>query len=42
MGEVGNTYSILVGKPEGGDNLGAKRIWEDNFKMDLVKLDVRM
>jgi hypothetical protein len=36
MGEVRNTYSILVGKPEQRRQLGRpKRRWEDNIGMDL-------
>jgi hypothetical protein len=36
MGEMRNTYSILVGKPEGKRPLGRPRHgWVDNIKMDL-------
>jgi hypothetical protein len=35
-GRKRNTYSILVGKPEGKTPLGIhRRRWEDNIKMDL-------
>jgi hypothetical protein len=36
MGENGNAYSILVGKPERKRPLGRPRFrWVDNIKMDL-------
>jgi hypothetical protein len=36
MGEVRNTYSISVGKPEGKRSLRRpRRKWEDNIRMDL-------
>jgi hypothetical protein len=36
MGEVRNTYKILVGKPEGKRKLGrSKHRWEDDIKMGL-------
>jgi hypothetical protein len=36
MGEIGNKYKILVGKPEGEKPLGRSwRRWEDNIRMDL-------
>jgi hypothetical protein len=36
MGEKGNTYRILVGKPEGKRPLGRpRRRWEDNIRMDV-------
>jgi hypothetical protein len=36
MGTKGNTYSILVGKPEGKGPLGRqRRRWVDNIKKDL-------
>jgi hypothetical protein len=39
MGEKGNAYSILVGKPEGKRPLGGpRRSWVDNVKMDLRKI----
>jgi hypothetical protein len=35
MGEKGNEYRILVGKPEGKRPLGRpRRRWVDNIKMD--------
>jgi hypothetical protein len=35
-GELGNTYKILIGRPEEKRSLGrAKRRWEDHIKMDL-------
>jgi hypothetical protein len=39
MGENGNTYRILVAKPEGKRPLGRpKHRWEDNIKMDLREI----
>jgi hypothetical protein len=39
MGEMRNTYKILVGKPEGKRPLGRpKRRWEDNIRMDLREI----
>jgi hypothetical protein len=36
MGEKGNTYRILMGKPEGDRPLGRPiRRWVDNIKMNL-------
>jgi hypothetical protein len=36
MGEKGNPYSVLVGKPEGRIQLGRPRCrWEDVIKMVL-------
>jgi hypothetical protein len=36
MGEKRNTYSLLVGKPEGKRALGRpRRRWADNIRMDL-------
>jgi hypothetical protein len=36
MGEGGNVYRALVGKPEGKRPLGRpRRRWEDGMKMDL-------
>jgi hypothetical protein len=33
MGDNGNAYSVLVGKPEGKKSLGTPRqMWEDNIK----------
>jgi hypothetical protein len=38
-GEKGNSYRILVGKPEGKRPLGrSRRWWEDNIKMDLREI----
>jgi hypothetical protein len=38
MGEKGNAYRILVGKPEGKRPLRRpRRRWVDNIKMDLRK-----
>jgi hypothetical protein len=34
-----NAFNILVGKPEGKRPLGRPtRRWEDNIRMDLIKL----
>jgi len=39
MGEMRNSYNILVGKPEGKRPLGRpRRRWEDNIKMYLRKI----
>jgi hypothetical protein len=36
MGEKGNAYRLLVGKPEGNRSLGRpRRRWMDKIKMDL-------
>jgi len=41
MGEMGGVYRVLVGKPEGKRLLGRpRRRWEDNIKMDLLKVGV--
>jgi hypothetical protein len=43
MGELRNSFGILVGEPEGKRPLGRpRRIWEDNIRMDLreIELDV--
>jgi hypothetical protein len=38
MGEKGNVYRLLVGKPEGKRPLGRlRRRWIDNIKMDLLE-----
>jgi len=38
VGEIGNAYNILVGKPEGKIQLGWNRSrWKDNIRMDLRK-----
>jgi hypothetical protein len=34
-----NTYSVLVGKPEGKRSLRKRRLgWEDNIKMDIKQV----
>jgi hypothetical protein len=39
IGEVGDSYNILVGRPEGRRPLGRPRHrWEDNIKMDLREI----
>jgi hypothetical protein len=39
MGEVINTYKMLVGKPEGRRSLGKySRTWKDNIRMDLREI----
>jgi hypothetical protein len=39
MGELRNSYNILVGKPEGNRPLGRhRRRCEDNIRMDLRKI----
>jgi hypothetical protein len=39
MGEIKNSYSILVGKPEEKRPLGRpRRRWEDNIIMDLREI----
>jgi hypothetical protein len=39
MGEKGNAYRLLMGKPEGKRLLGRpKRRWVDNIRMDLVEV----
>jgi hypothetical protein len=39
MGEKGNAYRLLVGKPEGKRPLGRpRRRWLDNIRMDLAKV----
>jgi hypothetical protein len=37
IGEMRNVYNILVGKPEGKNQLGrTRRRWEHNVRMDLT------
>jgi hypothetical protein len=39
MGEMGNTYRVLVRKPERKRPLGrSKHGWEDNIRMDLREI----
>jgi hypothetical protein len=39
MGEKGNAYRILVGKPEGKRPLGRpRRRWVNNIKVDLREI----
>jgi hypothetical protein len=39
-GEKGNTYRLLVGKPEGRRPLGRPRCsWLDNVMMDLIEVE---
>jgi hypothetical protein len=39
IGEMRNTYTTSVGNPEGKTRLGRpRRRWEDNIRMDLIKL----
>jgi hypothetical protein len=39
MGEMGNAYKILVGKPEGTRPCGRLRCrWEDNTRIDLREM----
>jgi hypothetical protein len=39
MGENGNAYRILLGKPEGKRRLGRpRRRWVDDIKMDLQQI----
>jgi hypothetical protein len=40
MGEMRNTYRLLVGKTEGRRPLGRpRRWWLDNIRMDLVEME---
>jgi hypothetical protein len=40
MGERIDIDRVLVGKPEGKTSLGRPRLrWEDNIKMDLLKVE---
>jgi hypothetical protein len=39
MGEKGNVYRLLIGKPEGKRPLGSpRRRWIDNTEMDLLEI----
>jgi len=39
VGEKSRVYRVSVGKPEGKRSLGKpRRRWEDNIKMDLLKV----
>jgi hypothetical protein len=39
MGDKGNSYRLLVGKPDGRRPLGRpRRRWVDNIRMDLVEV----
>jgi hypothetical protein len=41
LGEKGNVYRLLVGKPDGKRPLGRpKRTWIDDIKMDLLEIGV--
>jgi hypothetical protein len=41
MREVGNTYTVLIGNPEGKKPLRRlRRRWEDNVKMEIGLKDV--
>jgi hypothetical protein len=41
LGEKGNVYRLLAGKPEGKRPLGRpRRRWIDNIKMDLLEIGV--
>jgi hypothetical protein len=43
MGEKGNVYRLLVGKPEGKRPLGRpRRRWIDNIKMDLLEIGLNV
>jgi len=42
MGESGNAYNNLTGKPEGKVTLGRqRRRWEDNIRIDLREMGGR-
>jgi hypothetical protein len=42
MGEKGNAYRLLVGKPDGRRPLARpRRRWLDNIRMDLVEVGKR-
>jgi hypothetical protein len=39
MGEGRGAYRVLIGRPEGGRQLGRpRRRWEDNIKMDIMEM----
>jgi hypothetical protein len=41
MGEVGDVYRVLVGRPKGKGPLGRPRHrWEDNTKIDLREIGI--
>jgi hypothetical protein len=41
MGERGNVYRVLAGRPESGTPLGRpRRRWKDNIKMDLREIGI--
>jgi hypothetical protein len=41
MGEGGDVYTVLVGRPEGKRPLGgSRRRWEDNIKMDFKDIGI--
>jgi hypothetical protein len=43
MGDRGNVYRLLVGKPEGKRPLGRpRRRWIDNIKMDLLEIGLNV
>jgi hypothetical protein len=43
MGEIGNAYKILVGKPEGKGTFGRlRRRREDNIRLDLREIGWRL
>jgi hypothetical protein len=43
MGEMRNSYNILVGKPEGKRPLGrTKRRWEDSIRIDVREIGWNM
>jgi hypothetical protein len=43
MGEKGNVYRLLVGKPDGKRPLGRpRRGWIDNIKMDLLEIGLNV
>jgi hypothetical protein len=43
MVKLGNAFNILVEKSEGKKSLGTHRLrWENNIKMDLKEISIRM